>query len=265
MTLAVRLAPARTTTQFRETVLTHTTRARDLDVDLAGAFATALAGVFTAAFDGGAFFAASFVAGFLRGATGARASVRAEVPAGAGAAEWSTERGDPRTGGSAGGEAGIDSATAGSRTGSATGVGSICGGALSTGTRTVVAGCDGLAGASMAATTLARGSCSESSGSETTAVVSDRNAESATGVAPGIAFSRDPADTTESVDADESGLRMALILAAETSAGGSLCTSHAPQAIATNATTPAPFQTYGPIGARAGCVPHQRHAPSFAG
>src|SRR5829696_4551930 len=100
MTLAVRLAPARTTTQFRETVFTHTTRVRDLDVDLAGAFATALAGVFTAAFDGGAFFVASFVAGFLRGATGARASVRAEVPAGAAVSERSTERGDPRTGAS---------------------------------------------------------------------------------------------------------------------------------------------------------------------
>jgi len=260
ITLAVRLAPARTTTQFREIVLTHTTRARDLDVDLAGALATAFAGVFRAAFDDGAFFAAGFVAAFLWVATGARASVRVAVLAGGGVVERSTERADARTRASAG-EAGIDSGT----TGSLTGAVSTCGGALSTGTRTVVAGCDGLAGASMAATTLASGSCNESTGSETTAVVSDRNAESATSVAPGIAFSSDPADTTESVDADESGLSIALILAAETSAGGSSCTSHAPQAIATNARTPAPFQTYGPIGARSGCVPHQRQAPSFVG
>jgi len=84
ITLAVRLAPARTTTQFREIVLTHTTRARDLDVVLAGALATAFAGVFRAAFDGGAFFAAGFVAAFLWVATGARASVRPAVAAGAG-------------------------------------------------------------------------------------------------------------------------------------------------------------------------------------
>jgi len=264
MTLAVRLAPARTTTQFREIVFTHTTRVRDLDVELAGAFATAFAGVFTAALDDGAFLAVDFAAGFLPGATGARASVRAGVRAGAGVAERSTGRRDARTGAPAGGGAGIDSATTGSRTGSGTGVGSTCGGALSTGATTAGAGCAGLTTVSTAATNVAGGWLSESTDDATTAVVSGAIAESTTGVADGISLASEPA-ATKSLDSDESGLRMALILAAETSAGGSSCTSHAPHAIATKATTPAPFQTYGPIGARSGCVPHQRHAPSFAG
>ena len=71
----------------------------------------------------------------------------------------------------------------------------------------------------------------------------------------------------ESTDSGvESGLRrLSSVEVRAAVAGFSSCTIHAPQAIATNATMPAPFHTFALMGARCGAVPHHLHEPMLAG
>jgi hypothetical protein len=267
MIRACGLALARTMTQFRETDVTHCDFCRffaavDAGV-LAGDFVPAFAdvsargGFVVARGDTrlGVFFAARF---------GDRSTTRVGV------------RSADRTAGGAASRTGWRPASRVSRTGAVAGSGSgsrpRAGGAVTgkgPGSRAGVLSTGGRG--SRVATAAAGEPGTESAGASlvTARVVSGETTPVGVGVR--LSTLTVPALATivglaaESAAAEESGLRSAFILAAETSAGGSSWTSHAPHAIATNARTPTPFQTYGPIAARSGCVPHQRQTPSFAG
>jgi hypothetical protein len=76
---------------------------------------------------------------------------------------------------------------------------------------------------------------------------------------------RSVAESAAATVADESGLSSACIRAAFSASDGSSCTSQAPHAIATNASTPNDFHIKGVIGARSGLVPHHLQEPTASG
>lgn len=228
MTRALRSALARTTTQFRATELTHTTRvARGLTGPFAtvgaGAFATALLGAFATAFGG------AFAGGVTRGAglvDGVRAGVRAAVRSGARASVCVVERAgrdfadttpfspdaiDVRA-------RGRSRVVTGSRTGRASGSGggAVCAtGSTTTGAESTAVEGDCAIESEIAATTDATDWIVESDA--TTVVESNVATESRGMLSPVAAAASD-----ESSDpADVSGLSTAASRACETSTGGS--------------------------------------------
>jgi len=62
----------------------------------------------------------------------------------------------------------------------------------------------------------------------------------------------------------ECDLMAAFVRMLAVSGGSALRRSQAVPTSATSAAAPTPFQTWGPIGARSGLVPHQRHSPRLA-
>ena len=215
-----RLAPARTTTQFRDTEFTQAARVRGLE---AGALAAGL-GVDDAT--RGGLFGATRVG--VR--AGARASVRLVERAGGGFTTRVVVGGADTARDSTAAATG-SGCTVGGATGCATG--SAAGGWAESIATTVV-GVEPVDCESMAATGIPVACIVLSDATTPVDAVSD---DESTGTTASV-----PVEITESVDAEESGLRTAASRALESSSLGSPRTSHAPTAIAANAAIPTPFQ-----------------------